>query len=63
MCMDDGYRPPSALTVERLRARAQEYRTLAATFPAADIRDELLWMASRFETAATERQASSAVAV
>jgi hypothetical protein len=63
MGMDDGYQPPSDLTVERLRARAQEYRSLAATILAADIREELLWMASCFEAAAIKQQASATVPV
>jgi hypothetical protein len=63
MGMGNGYQPPSDLTVERLRARAQEYRTLAATIFATDIRDELLWMALRFEAAAIERQACTTVTV
>ena len=61
--MDDGYQPPSDLTVERLRARAQEYRSLAATILAADIREELLWMASCFEAAAIKQRASATVPV
>jgi hypothetical protein len=59
--MDDGYRPPANLSAQQLRGRAEEYRSLAGTILAADIRSELLWMAYRFEVAAAERSADATV--
>lgn len=61
--MEERYEPPPYLTVERLRARAREYRALVATILATDIREELLWMAERFEAAAERRNADASMAV
>jgi hypothetical protein len=46
----DGQRP---LTVEQLRARARQYREMAMTASTADVRDDLIRLAERFEALAT----------